>query len=148
MENNPYQTPAAAPAALSQTTYKPTINQILWGFEGRINRSTYWLWTVISALAFFLIFGFGIGFGELLATDDSTEMAEPSTLGIVIAIIAFIPYIWISWALAVKRWHDRDKSGFWVLINLIPYVGGIWSFIENGCLGGTQGMNTYGPPQA
>ena len=47
-------------------------------------------------------------------------------------------------AVSVKRWHDRDKPGTWVLINLIPLVGGIWAFVEVGCLRGTFGPNNYG----
>jgi uncharacterized membrane protein YhaH (DUF805 family) len=47
-------------------------------------------------------------------------------------------------ALQVKRWHDRSKSGWWVLINLVPAIGPIWSFVEAGCLRGTEGGNEYG----
>ena len=53
--------------------------------------------------------------------------------------------IWISLAVQIKRWHDRDKSGWWVLINLIPLIGAIWAFVETGCLRGTVGPNAYGP---
>ena len=45
----------------------------------------------------------------------------------------------------VKRWHDRGKSGWWVLIALIPLVGPIWAIIETGFLPGTSGPNEYGP---
>lgn len=62
----------------------------------------------------------------------------------VLALILYIPLIWCSLALQIKRWHDRDKPGTWVLINLIPLVGGIWAFVEVGCLRGTFGPNNYG----
>ena len=52
---------------------------------------------------------------------------------------------WMSLALQVKRWHDRDKSGTWVFINLIPFIGWIWSLIECGFLDGTPGPNRFGP---
>jgi len=52
--------------------------------------------------------------------------------------------IWSSLAVTIKRWHDRDKSWVWIFITFIPVIGGIWAFIENGCLRGTQGPNTYG----
>jgi uncharacterized membrane protein YhaH (DUF805 family) len=45
----------------------------------------------------------------------------------------------------VRRWHDRNKSGWMVLINLIPIVGGLWSFLELGFLPGTKWVNEYGP---
>jgi len=45
----------------------------------------------------------------------------------------------------VKRYHDRDKSGWWILILFIPLVGFIWFLIELGCLPGTPGPNRFGP---
>lgn len=63
---------------------------------------------------------------------------------VVLMLLVAIPYIWSSIALQVKRWHDRGKSGAMVLINLIPYIGGIWAFVECGCLRGTCGQNQYG----
>ena len=53
--------------------------------------------------------------------------------------------LWISLAVAVKRYHDRNKSGWWVLIALVPVIGGIWYLIEAGFLAGTPGPNDYGP---
>ena len=48
------------------------------------------------------------------------------------AVLAlYVPFIWISLAVSVKRWHDRDKSGWWILIGLVPLIGSIWQFIEN-----------------
>jgi len=52
--------------------------------------------------------------------------------------------IWPALALHVKRWHDRNKSGWWVLINLVPVAGIIWAIIEIGHLQGTVGPNQYG----
>jgi uncharacterized membrane protein YhaH (DUF805 family) len=46
----------------------------------------------------------------------------------------------------IKRWHDRDKSGWWTLILLIPVVGAIWFVIAQGFLAGTPGPNRFGPP--
>ena len=63
----------------------------------------------------------------------------------ILLVVLVIPLGWIALSLQVKRWHDRDKSGMWVLISMIPIVGPIWSFIECGCLPGTPGPNSYGP---
>jgi uncharacterized membrane protein YhaH (DUF805 family) len=52
--------------------------------------------------------------------------------------------IWVGLAVQVKRWHDRNKSGWWVLVGFIPYIGGIWQIIECGCLRGTEGENRFG----
>jgi uncharacterized membrane protein YhaH (DUF805 family) len=58
--------------------------------------------------------------------------------------------VWMAstyFALAVyaKRWHDLDKSGWWTLIALVPFIGIVWFTIEIGILAGTQGANQYGP---
>jgi uncharacterized membrane protein YhaH (DUF805 family) len=63
--------------------------------------------------------------------------------GIVFFVIS-IALFWVSLAVAVKRWHDRGKSAWWILIVFVPVVGGIWYLIECGFLEGTSGANRYG----
>lgn len=131
---NPYQ----APQTLSPDAYfggmavaaPLTWKQIFWSFEGRIPRRTYWAATLIQlAILFALMIPFAsIGDGEP---------------GAVVVLLGIVPYMWSSLAVQTKRWHDRGKSGLMVLINLIPF-GGIWSFIECGCLRGSVGSNLYG----
>lgn len=69
--------------------------------------------------------------------------AESDLTGLI-TLVLYIPFIWTSLAIAVKRWHDRDKSGWWILIGIIPLIGPIWQFVETGCLRGTMGRNQYG----
>jgi uncharacterized membrane protein YhaH (DUF805 family) len=52
--------------------------------------------------------------------------------------------LWPALALSVKRWHDRDKPGWWVLVGLIPVIGWLWLVIENGLLRGSAGANRFG----
>jgi len=52
--------------------------------------------------------------------------------------------LWIGLAIAAKRWHDRNKSAWWILIVFVPVVGGLWYLIECGFLKGTTGSNKYG----
>jgi uncharacterized membrane protein YhaH (DUF805 family) len=47
--------------------------------------------------------------------------------------------------IGIKRFHDRDKSGWWVLIAFVPIIGWIWYLIECGFLPGTDGPNRYDP---
>ena len=58
--------------------------------------------------------------------------------------IAGLIFLWPALAIQTKRWHDRNKSGWWCLIMLIPYIGPIWAGIENGLLLGTDGENEFG----
>ncbi len=61
----------------------------------------------------------------------------------IVSLILLVPNL----AIAIKRWHDRDKSGWWILIALIPIIGWIWALVETGFLAGTPGPNRFGPPQ-
>ena len=59
--------------------------------------------------------------------------------------LMFAPFIWISFAVMVKRCHDRDKTGWFIFIMLVPLIGPIWLLVELGFLRGTTGPNRYGP---
>jgi uncharacterized membrane protein YhaH (DUF805 family) len=105
--------------------------------EGRINRKQFWLWWVLPLTAFEIL---------LVLVDVKTGNYNPE-LGIglfsgIFALVAVIPAIIVY----IKRFHDRDKSGWWVLIVLIPLIGAIWLLIELGFLKGTPGPNRFGPP--
>ena len=107
--------------------------QKLFSFNGRVGRGAYWATTVISAILVLWAAGY-------LLSDNPNELV--AALVGVAAALAYV--IWL--ATSVKRWHDRDKPGGWVLIYFVPIVGGIWGLIEQGFLRGTDGANEYGPP--
>ena len=56
-----------------------------------------------------------------------------------------MPAGWIYLAGSIKRAHDRGKSGWWILITLIPIAGFIWWLIDLGIFEGQKGPNKYGP---
>lgn len=102
-------------------------------FEGRINRGKFWaayvvLWVLTT----------------IVVTVSSIVAGDSANFWVLYAIAAVVLFI-ASLAVAVKRWHDRGKSGWWVLIGLIPIIGPIWAIIETGFLRGTPGPNEYGP---
>jgi uncharacterized membrane protein YhaH (DUF805 family) len=133
---NPYQSPQAnlQPPVQYEKPPERTLGWTLFAFDGRIPRRVYWGVTLGTMVIFYAImFALMAIFGE------------DSAVATVIILLLDIPVIWISLAVQIKRWHDRDKSGFWVFINLIPIIGGIWALIEVGCLRGTVGPNQYGP---
>lgn len=66
------------------------------------------------------------------------------TIAVIVTIPLVITFLWSSLAIRVKRWHDHGKSGVWVLIGIIPYIGGLISFVYLGCLRGNIGFNQYG----
>ncbi|MCH7846504.1 MAG: DUF805 domain-containing protein [Acidobacteria bacterium] len=103
---------------------------LLLRFDGRINRAKFWSGVGALIVTYIVIFA-------LFAIDSSALRA---LLG-----VAYLAMIWPSLAISIKRWHDRDKSGWWVLIGLVPVIGGIWALVETGFLAGTSGPNQYGP---
>jgi uncharacterized membrane protein YhaH (DUF805 family) len=103
---------------------------LLFGFEGRINRARYWMGAVVLGLVSWAMAAAG-------AVADSTFVWS-----VVTAIGLFM--VWAGLALSIKRWHDRDKSGWWVFINLVPFIGPVWSFLELGFFPGTPGENAFG----
>lgn len=118
-------------------------------FDGRIPRKGFWLGflvlLVISWILQFILFGFlGISMmGDPNATPEQV-MEQTSAMLLPLGILMLI-FLWPSLALYAKRWHDRDKSGWWSLIGLVPIIGGIWMLIELGFLRGTEGANRFGP---
>lgn len=80
----------------------------------------------------------GVGLGGALLLGIAGVAAE--TAGLLMNLLV----LWPAIATSVKCWHDRDKSGWWVLINLIPVLGTLWVLVENGFLRGTPGPNRFG----
>ena len=125
---------------------------LFFGFNGRIGRLAYWLASVFCTVYFLLI--------QTLAKMVSTQARDLGSVAtsslnagamatliavLLFLVLALIVGLWSGVAIPMKRWHDRGKSGWWVLIGLIPIVGAIWTFIECGILPGDPGGNRYGP---
>jgi len=118
---------------------------LLFSFEGRISRAEYWrgsLYLILIWLAIGIVLG--LGFSLTAYTGGIDPQAVTPILAIAVGLM-MIPLLWASVGLALKRIHDRGKSGYWMLIALVPYLGAVWGFIEWGCLAGTTGPNAYGP---
>lgn len=104
--------------------------RLLFSLQGRISRRDFWIWGVlvliaVAALLHALLRIAGVG----------ARAAE----GLVNLLV-----VWPAVAVSVKRWHDRDKSGWWVLISLVPVIGWLWALVETGFLRGTPGPNRFG----
>ncbi len=94
-------------------------------------------------VANFLLF-FILGLLGLMSVDPVTGM--PVGVGYWIGILVLTAVmIWPTICIYGKRFHDRDKSAWWVLISLVPIVGFIWILVECGLLQGTEGPNRFGP---
>ena len=69
------------------------------------------------------------------------ELFDPDSLKVSHYIITLVVLVWVELAVAVKRWHDRNKSALWIFFSLIPIIGQIWTLIELGFMKGTKGHN-------
>jgi uncharacterized membrane protein YhaH (DUF805 family) len=119
------------------------MKDLLFSFQGRINRAKWWLISIAMGVVEAILFGIIIALFSA-GIDATTGMPRFSGIGAILFIVVAAVAFWISLALAVKRWHDRDKSGWWIFIVFVPVVGGLWYLIECGFLKGTSGANTYG----
>ena len=140
---------------------------LLFSFRGRINRGKYWL-----ALLIYLAVWTTFIAGSLVWLGGTDSLFSLAGAGLMIWIAAFILVVagsWSGFATGIKRLHDRDKSGWWILLfwlgpsilstpsTAMPDLSGgfifalagfavaVWGFVELGCLRGTSGQNLYGP---
>jgi uncharacterized membrane protein YhaH (DUF805 family) len=146
---------------------------VLFSFTGRINRAKYWagvlFWTAICIVMFGVLI---YQLADIIKMPQDEILAYLLSKGIalfVIFAVIFLVMIVSGLALGVKRMHDRDKTGWWVVlfyygpavlngisssidstfINLLLSVASlviaIWGLVELGFLRGTAGPNRFGP---
>lgn len=106
-------------------------------FSGRSRRKEYWLFALLQIIVAIV----ALSSGFLV---DSAATGTGLTLGmgvyLLFALASFIPAI----AVQVRRFHDQNRSGWMVLLNFIPYLGGLIVLVLM-CLDGTPGPNRFGP---
>lgn len=159
------------------------ILHLFFGFSGRINRGKYWLtlviwlliWIVaivVFALGGLAIFDRNLHDGSLTSPEDLDAfwrmVRDYGALSLI--ILVFLIASWVSAvAIGVKRLHDRDRSGWWIvlfyfgpavlqaaqnsaesatlvsiLLGLGAFAVSIWALVELGFLRGTRGPNRFG----
>lgn len=97
-------------------------------FQGRARRKEYWMFTLFNFIV------------TILLTIVEYMTGIQSVLVIIYSLILLLPSIGV----AVRRLHDIGKTGWWLLISLIPVIGGIVLLVFN-CLDSEPGANKYGP---
>ena len=103
-------------------------------FDGRARRKEYWFFVLFN-----IIFALVLAFIDGMVGTFNPESGYGVLSGIY-GLAVFIPGI----AVSIRRLHDTDRSGWWILICLIPLIGAIWLLILF-VLDGTAGQNQYGP---
>jgi uncharacterized membrane protein YhaH (DUF805 family) len=103
-------------------------------FSGRARRKEFWMFVLFNII-FSIV-------ATLLDRVLGTRVGEMGNgwISILYSLAVLIP----SLAVAVRRLHDIGKSGWWLLISLIPLIGAIWLLILY-IKDGQPGDNQYGP---
>lgn len=96
-------------------------------FSGRARRSEYWWFTLFAIILYVVAAIIDAAIGN-------------SIVVILVALALLLP----SLAVTVRRLHDTGRSGWWILIALVPFVGGIILLVFE-CLDSQPGPNNYGP---
>ncbi len=108
-------------------------------FQDRARRAEYW-WPML--MQFIAYMGMVVVSGILAMLGDVGMLLVwlPITLYWLFGLACFIP----SLSVAVRRLHDKDMSGWWLLIGLVPLIGGLFLLFQF-VTEGTPGPNKYGP---
>jgi uncharacterized membrane protein YhaH (DUF805 family) len=103
--------------------------QLLFSLDGRISRHRFWTVFLLPSVALNIIVAM---------------VASP--LQFNKCMFAFwAAALWPCIAVGAKRCHDRNRSGWFQLISLVPIVGALWLLFDLGILRGTDGPNRFGP---
>lgn len=114
-------------------------------FGGRARRKEYWMFTlfsVIISIVLALIDAFVFRTGTFAGTAGSGGAGFSASIGVLGAIYS-LAVLLPTLAVGVRRLHDTDRSGWWLLIALVPFVGGIILLVFF-VLEGTRGANRFG----
>ena len=103
-------------------------------FGGRSRRKEYWYFVLFSVIVSLVLSAIDALLGTL---SSSTNVG---LLGGIYGLAIIIPSI----AVSVRRLHDIDRTGWWVLIGLVPVIGTIVLLVF-AVLDGTPGQNRFGP---
>lgn len=109
-------------------------------FDGRIRRIEYLLSSLLGGIVTAIAFWLGVGTALFGAASGS---GSGFGFGMFIGFIALIAGLWFMIAQDVKRLHDVDKSGWLLLLVLVPIVNialGLYLLLADG----TVGPNRYG----
>lgn len=115
--------------------YKKVVFENYANFKGRARRSEYWYYTLAT-----LIISVILAIFDSFISPSSSMLVETGILRGLYSLLVFLPGL----AVLVRRLHDVGKSGWFILVALIPLAGAIWLLVVL-CTEGDKGTNAYGP---
>lgn len=104
------------------------------GFGGRARRKEYWMFTLISLIVAVIA----------AVLDNVLGLAnEQLHYGVIYGLYALAVFL-PSLAVSIRRLHDTDRSGWWLLIGFVPFIGAVVLLVFM-VLEGNRGDNRFGP---
>ena len=104
-------------------------------FNGRARRTEFWMFVLFSA-----IISIVLGVLDSLLGLTFVEGTTSGWLGLLYSLAVLLPSLGVT----ARRLHDTNRSGWWMLIGLIPIIGGIVLIVFT-ATAGNVGANAYGP---
>jgi uncharacterized membrane protein YhaH (DUF805 family) len=102
------------------------------GFEGRATRPQCWWWFLFIVAVWAILWALG---NAILGADSGAG----SVLGAMFGVVVFLP----SLAVSARRLHDSDRTGWWLLLLLVPVIG--WTVMVYFLVQpGSSGPNRFG----
>ena len=96
-------------------------------FEGRAGRQEFWMFVLFSVIV------------SIVVSIIGNFLHLPFLSGLY-GLAVLLPSLGVE----VRRLHDIDKSGWWILIEFVPVIGFIWLLVLL-CMAGKPGPNRFGP---
>jgi uncharacterized membrane protein YhaH (DUF805 family) len=115
---------------------------LLFTVDGRATRSEFWTGAAITILIYATMM-LVMAISRAIPPEGGLATSTRTLLNLIISV-QMVLFIWVGVAVGVKRFHDRDKPGWWVLIGFIPVIGLFWYIFELGLQPGSPGPNRYG----
>ncbi|HVZ27973.1 MAG TPA: DUF805 domain-containing protein [Rhizomicrobium sp.] len=117
--------------------------------NGRLSRGGFWVGAfILAAFSSLAVLSLG-AFSDWLSGAQwggdnpyRTPLTDHALRPLWTVLILLVPVAWMVFCLLVKRWHDRGRSGWWLVV---PLVGQVWAVIECLFLPGAASGNKYGP---
>lgn len=99
-------------------------------FSGRATRTQFWLFSLTVLV---------LGIAAIVLDTALLGASKPS----LFTWLVYFPHLIPSIAVTIRRLHDSDKSGWWILLGIVPRVG-VVALIVFGCMPSSSGRNRFG----
>lgn len=103
------------------------------GFDGRARRKEYWMFTLFNIIASIVLTVVDVVVGTYNVETGWGLLSGLYTLAVLLP----------SLAVSVRRLHDTDRSGWWLLIGLVPFIGWLVLLVFM-VMEGNSGSNRFG----